>query len=97
MDSKKLDINLKIGEKKFSMKINRNEEEKIRQAGELAQKQYLKYKKAFGDSSSEDILAMAIFDLAKQNIDCTGRKESPELFLELSDIINELGDYLKAQ
>ena len=97
MIQEKLNITIKIGEKSYPMNINREEEEKYRQASKLAQEQYFKYKKAFSDMSTDDILAMAVLDLAKKNIDLYSKKGSPEVFLELSDIVNNLGDYIKAQ
>lgn len=97
MEQEKLNITLKIGEKSFPLKVKREEEEKIRQASKLAQEQYFKYKTAFSSMSSADVLAMVILDLAKKNIDLQSQKGNPEIFLELSDIVNTLGDYIKAQ
>ncbi|MBN2893687.1 MAG: cell division protein ZapA [Bacteroidales bacterium] len=97
MDTEKLNITLKIGEKSYPMKVNREDEEKFRQASKLAEEQFIKYKKAFANLPKEDILAMVILDLAKKNIDLISHKGNPEFFLELSDLVNNLGDYLKAQ
>ena len=97
MEEEKLNITIKIGAKSYPMNVRRSEEEKYRQASKLAQEQFLKYKKAFYDKPIDDILAMTVLDLAKKNIDLYSQKGSPEVFLELSDIVNDLGDYIKAQ
>jgi len=97
MDAKKLNINVKIGERTYPMTVSEDEEEKFRQAGTLAQDQYIKYKKAYSDLPIEDVLAMTIFDLSKKIVDLQSSKGSPEVFLELSDIVNTLDEYIKAQ
>jgi len=97
MEQEKLNIRLKIGEKNYPMKINRLEEEKFRQASRIAQEKYNRYKDTYDNMPVEDIMAMTILDLAKTNIDLSDKKESPSFFLELSDIVDTLGEYLKAQ
>ncbi len=97
MNQEKLNINISIGEKKYPMKINPMDEERFRAAEKKAQEKYIKYKKNYPRMSIEDILAMTILDLAKNNIDLQEKKESSAIFTELSDIVGTLGDYLKAQ
>lgn len=97
MNKEKLNITLKIGEKSYPMKINREDEEKFRQASKLAQEQYFKYKKAFANLPTDDILAMVILDIAKKNVDLVSQKGDPKVFLEISDLVNSLGDYIEAQ
>lgn len=97
MEKEKLNINIKIGEKNFPMKVESQEEERFRLAAKIAQDQYLRYKNNYTNFSTEDILSMVVFDLAKRNLDLQQKKENTELILELSDIVGTLGDYLKAQ
>ena len=97
MQQEKLNITLSIGEKNYPMTIDPTEEQRIREAQKITQKKYLKYKEKYTHLPAEDILAMAILDLAKRNIDLQEKKESSAIFTELSDIVGTLGDYLKAQ
>jgi len=97
MEQEKQNIRIKIGEKAYPMRINANEEEKFRQASKMAQDLYIKYKQSYSTMSVDDILAMALLDLAKKNIDLLSHKGHPEFFLELSDIVNTLDEYIKAQ
>jgi hypothetical protein len=95
--AEKLNIKLQIGENTYPMRIDAEEEEYFRAAQSLAQGKYKKYKEAYSDMPVEDILAMTILDLAKNNIDLREKKESISFFTELSDIVETLGDYIKAQ
>lgn len=97
MEQDKLNINIRIGEKSYPMKIRREEEEKFRNASRIAQEKYTKYKETYDNLPIEDVMAMAILDLAKNNIDLSEKKENPMFFLELSDIVDSLGEYIKAQ
>lgn len=97
MEQEKLNINIRIGEKSYPMKIQREEEEKFRNASRIAQEKYTIYKKTYDNLSIEDIMAMVILDLAKNNIDLSEKKENTMFFLELSDIVDSLGEYIKAQ
>ncbi len=97
MEKDNLNITIKIGEKSFPMKVPFSEEESYRKAGNLAQETYLKYKNKYINLSSEDILTMVAFDLAKRFIDLNAKKENTELFLEISELVTSLGEYLEAQ
>lgn len=97
MEQEKLNINLRIGEKTYPMKIRREDEEKFRNASRIAQEKYTKYKETYDNLPLEDLMAMTILDLAKNNIDLSETKENSVFFLELSDIVDSLGEYIKAQ
>ncbi len=97
MEQEKLNINVRIGEKSYPMKIIREDEAVYRKAAKFAQDKYKRYKERYEDMPVEDIMAMTILDLAKNNIDLSEKKESHSFLLELSDIVDTLGEYLKAQ
>jgi len=97
MEQDKLNINLRIGEKTYPMKISREDEEKFRNASRFAQEKYIKYKETYDNLPVEDLMAMTILDLAKNNIDISEKKGNSTFFLELSDIVDSLGEYLKGQ
>jgi len=97
MSEDKLNIRLKIGEKKYPLKITASEEERLRAAEKIAESTYSKYKKSYSHQSELNLLAMTIIDLAKDIIVLQEKKENSVIFTELSDIVGTLGDYLKAQ
>ncbi len=98
MDNKKQNISIRIGEKSFSMRINPAEEENYRQASKLVQDKYQSYKSKYADKlSKEDLLSMVVFDIAKKNIELNKQKGETQLFLEISDLVDTIEDYLKAQ
>ncbi len=97
MDKKKQNISIRIGEKSFSMRINASDEENYRQASKVVQEKYYNYKDRYKDLSKEDLLSMVVFDLAKKNIELNRQKGETQMFLEISDLVNSIEDYLKAQ
>lgn len=97
MNQEKININLHIGEKTYPMKIRREDESKFRKASRLAQDKYKKYKETYESLSVEDLMAMTILDISKNNIDLEEKKEHSSFFLELSDIVDSLGEYIKSQ
>ncbi len=97
MEQETLNINIKIGEKNLPMKIRKSEEERYRNAAKIAMEKYKMYQKTYDSLPVEDIMAMVILDLAKSNIDLSEKKENSSFFLELSDIVDTLGGYIKAQ
>ena len=89
-------ITLKIANKEFRLKVKDEDEPSYRSAQKLAQQVFEKYKEKFRLEDS-DLMAMTIIDIAKKYIDLYNQKENVEIFTELSDIVESLGDYLKEQ
>ena len=89
-------ITLKIANKEFRLKVKDEDEPAYRSAQKLAQQVFEKYKEKFNLKDSH-LMAMTIIDIAKKYIDLYNRKENVEIFTELSDIVDSLGDYLKEQ
>ncbi len=89
-------ITLKIANKEFRLKVKDEDEPAYRSAQKLAQQVFEKYKEKFNLADS-DLMAMTVIDIAKKYIDLYNQKENVEIFTELSDIVESLGDYLKEQ
>lgn len=61
----KLDITLRIGEEILTLNINRDEEATLRSAAKEINHAYDEYKKRFGNSSPQEVLAKVTLLFAK--------------------------------
>jgi len=91
----KLNITLKIADYPLSLKVNTKEEELYRRAAKIAQETYERYFKALPDKPKDYLLMLSLLHLSKNNIELTDQKNDAMLLLEVSDIANELTNYLK--
>ena len=58
-----LSIKIKIADREYPMKINAEDEERIRRAGKLINEKIRYYAQQFGIDDKQDLLAMAAFDI----------------------------------
>jgi len=57
-----LSIKIKIADREYPMKVEANDEAKIRQAGKLINDKIKAYRSRFGIDDMQDLLAMVAFD-----------------------------------
>ncbi len=69
MTEDKLNINIKIGERKYPLKIDRQDEEKIRKAAGLLNSRMLKYKQNIAGKDDFDYLSMAALQFVIESVD----------------------------
>lgn len=69
MTEEKLTINITIDERKYPLRIDRRDEEKIRKAAELLNSRLQKYKKSFSGKDAFDYLAMAALQFVVESVD----------------------------
>ena len=58
----KLSIRLKIADREYPMKVDPEEEEKVRNAGKIINERIKSYREQFGIDDKQDLLAMVAFD-----------------------------------
>ena len=58
----KLSIRLKIADREYPMKVDPEEEEKVRNAGKMINERIKSYREQFGIDDKQDLLAMVAFD-----------------------------------
>ena len=58
----KLSIRLKIADREYPMKVDPEEEEKVRSAGRMINERLKSYREQFGIDDKQDLLAMVAFD-----------------------------------
>ncbi len=91
----KFGINIKIEGRTYPLQIDRIDEEKYRIAAKIVNETVGKYKELFRDKDSQDILAMAAFQIALNYHELQGHKEKTLFIEELKDLNDDISDFLK--
>ena len=89
-------INVKIAERFYPLKIDKEEdEERIRKAGRLINDKLFQYKQSYSDKDVQDFLAIAALQFAVRIIDLEAKAESTEQVDRLKQIDEQLEAFLK--
>jgi cell division protein ZapA len=87
----KLSIRINIADRFYPLKIERNDEEKIRKAARSINEKVLQYKQKYSDKDTQDFLAMAALQFVIKMID----REKPVEDGVTDQRIRELNDELE--
>jgi cell division protein ZapA (FtsZ GTPase activity inhibitor) len=90
----KLSIRINIADRYYPLKIDRNDEEKIRKAARTINEKVLQYKQKYADKDTQDFLAMAALQFMIKVIDGEGIKGDSEILQKIKDLNEELGTLL---
>jgi cell division protein ZapA len=90
----KLSIRINIADRYYPLKIDRNDEEKIRKAARTINEKVLQYKQKYADKDTQDFLAMAALQFMIKVIDGEGIKGDSEILQKIKDLNEELGTVL---
>lgn len=93
----KLSIKVNVADRSYPLKIERDDEEKIRRAAKLINDKVLQYKQHYTDKDMQDFLAMAALQFVIKLIESGGRQDNNEVFDEMSELNEWLGVYLEKQ
>lgn len=96
MDSK-LTIKLNIVDRIYPLKIDREEEEKIRKAAKKINDTVLQYKKIYSDKDDQDFLAMAALQFVTKVVEQQENSEVEQVINSLKDINLDLEEVLKEE
>lgn len=88
----KLSIRINIADRFYPLKIDRNDEEKIRKAARTINEKVLQYKQKYSDKDTQDFLAMAALQFVINLMD--GETESTDTGLD--EKLRELNDELES-
>jgi cell division protein ZapA len=88
----KLSIRINIADRYYPLKIDRKDEEKIRQAARSINEKVLQYKQKYTDKDTQDFLAMAALQFVLKVLE----KEEEEVDSEMQEKIRELNDQLES-
>jgi cell division protein ZapA len=90
----KLSINVNVADRYYPLKIDRNDEEKIRKAAKLINDKVLQYKQRYSDKDIQDYLAMAALQFVIKLIECEDSNNSSELISEINELDQWLGSFI---
>ena len=93
----KLSIRINIADRFYPLKIDRNDEEKIRKAARTINEKVLQYKQKYADKDTQDFLAMAALQFMIKVIDGEGIKGDSEILQKIRDLNEELGTVLERE
>jgi len=97
MDEKFL-IHVEIGDKTYALRINRSEEEVVREAAKQLRKKLLQYRQKFSQSELEikDLLAMVALQYAIQKLQLEDIDSVTPIADKLEQLTGEIEVYLEA-
>ncbi len=90
--NEKLSIRINIADRYYPLKIDRNDEEKIRKAARTINEKILQYKQKYSDKDTQDFLAMAALQFVIKVID----GEDLKMDEEIHDKIRKMNDELES-
>ncbi len=93
----KLSINVNVAERYYPLKIDRNDEEKIRKAAKLINEKVQQYKLRYNDKDVQDYLAMAALQFVIKLIECEEKSDTSELMSEMRELDEWLGSFIHKQ
>jgi cell division protein ZapA len=93
----KFSIRVNIADRYYPLKINWDDEEKIRRAAKLINDKVLQYKQRYTDKDVQDFLAMASLQFVIRLIECEEKSSGVELDEELSELDDWLAAYIEKQ
>jgi cell division protein ZapA len=89
-------INVKIAERFYPLKIDKEEdEERIRKAGRLIDDRLLQYKQRYSDKDVQDFLAIAALQFAVKTIELEAKASSTEQEDKLKQLDGQLDSFLE--
>ncbi len=95
MDIKdKLSIRVNIADRYYPLKIERNDEEKIRRAARMINDKVQQYKLRYKEKDAQDFLAMAALQFVTKVIEYEDVNDTAPVLSELQQLDAELATYL---
>ena len=93
----KLSIRVNIADRYYPLKIERDDEEKIRRAAKMINDKVFQYKTRYTDKDIQDFLAMAALQFVTRIIEMEDKTDISPLEQKLQDLNEELEEYLKGE
>ncbi len=86
----KLSIKIKIADREYPMKVEPEEEERIRKAGKIVNEKIKLFRGQFGIDDKQDLLAMVAFDALVERLKKEGSSNDDGLLQEKLAGLNNL-------
>ena len=92
--SEKLSIRVNIADRYYPLKIDVEDEEKIRSAAKMINEKILQYKQRYSDKDVQDFLAMAALQFVIKMVENDESNKLQPMVDEIKNLIVSLDDYL---
>ena len=92
----KLSITLNIANRVYPMKINRDDEEKIRKSVKKIEERIKFYEKNYAINDKQDLLAMCLIEVATkfESVSDNSSKDNQDIVLKLANIESSLSEII---
>lgn len=90
MDDNKLSIRVNVADRYYPLKIEREDEEKIRKAARMINEKILLYKQRYSDKDVQDFLAMAALQFVIKLIEGEEKLSNDYLPVALNELANKI-------
>ncbi len=94
---KKLSIRVKVVDRFYPLKINREEEERIRKAAKLINDKVLQYKQHYSDKDHQDFLGMAALQFVNKLLELEEKRDTSPIVEWAKDLDQQLEDILEKE
>ena len=91
----KLSIKVNVADRYYPLKIDRNDEEKIRKAAKMINEKVLQYRQKYADKDTQDFLAMVALQFVTKIIEYDQKFYSSPLEDNIKELSEELEEYLR--
>ena len=91
----KLSIKVNLAERYYPLKIEKDDEEKIRRAARLINEKVLQYKQKYADKDTQDFLAMAALQFVIKVIEAESEMDLTPFEEKVKEVSERMEDYLK--
>ncbi|RLD61524.1 MAG: cell division protein ZapA [Bacteroidetes bacterium] len=91
----KLSIRLNIADRYYPLKVDRNEEERLRKAAKLINDRILQYKQKYTSKEAQDFMAMVSLQFATKYLECEEKLDESPIIEKISNLNSELEDFLQ--
>ena len=93
----KLSIKVNVADRYYPLKIDRNDEEKIRKAAKMINDKVIQYRQKYTDKDTQDFLAMAALQFVTKVIEYDQKFFFSPLEDNIKELSEELDEYLKGE
>ncbi len=91
----KLSIRLNIADRYYPLKVDRNEEERLRKAAKLINDRILQYKQKYTSKEAQDFMAMVSLQFATKYLECEEKLDESPIIEKISNLNSELEHFLQ--
>jgi cell division protein ZapA (FtsZ GTPase activity inhibitor) len=93
----KLSIKVNLAERYYPLKIDRDDEEKIRRAARLINEKVLQYKQKYADKDTQDFLAMAALQFVIKVMESENQMDLTPFEEKVKEVSGMVEDFLKKE